>query len=29
MTPMEMIDYKIKGVKPDWMDLSNDAFAVA
>jgi transposase InsO family protein len=29
MTPIEMIDYKLKGIKPDWMDLSNDAFAVA
>lgn len=29
MTPMEMMDCKIKGVKPDWMDLSDDVFAIA
>lgn len=29
MAPIEMVDFKLKGTKPDWMDLSNDVFAVA
>jgi transposase InsO family protein len=29
MTPMEMISLKLKSITPDWLDLSNDVFAVA
>ena len=29
MTPIEMLAFKLNGLKPDWMDLSNDVFAVA
>lgn len=29
MTPIEMLNFKLYGVKPDWMDLSQDVFFVA